>query len=175
MIEKVILIGFMGAGKTTVGESLARKTGLPYLDIDEEIVREQGMPVTEIFARFGETRFRELEHEKLKELAETSAIIATGGGIILNPLNREVLVTHPAPVVYLETDPHVFLKRLEGDTSRPLVQSKSKEEIQAIFEPRIPHYQACADFIINTDQSTQDELADQIIALLKTPDISARS
>ncbi|MBC8831706.1 shikimate kinase, partial [Escherichia coli] len=71
-------------------------------------------------------------------------VIATGGGIVLNPENREVL-KNTYPVIYLETDPEVFMNRLKGDTTRPLVQQKTAEEIRAIFEPRIAHYQDSAD------------------------------
>ncbi|EJA1997043.1 shikimate kinase, partial [Listeria monocytogenes] len=81
----------MGAGKTTVGNILANLADLPYIDIDEVITSEQGMSVSDIFAKYGEKEFRRLEHEKLKELATTKAVIATGGGIVLNPENREVL------------------------------------------------------------------------------------
>ncbi|MBC2121043.1 shikimate kinase [Listeria marthii] len=165
MIDQVILIGFMGAGKTTVGNILANLANLPYIDIDEVITSEQGMSVSDIFAKYGEKEFRRLEHEKLKELANTKAVIATGGGIVLNPENREVL-KNTYPVVYLETDPEVFMNRLKGDTSRPLVQQKSAEEIRAIFEPRIAHYQASADFIVNTDNRNQQEVATAILTML---------
>ncbi|WP_311769794.1 shikimate kinase [Listeria seeligeri] len=165
MIDQVILIGFMGAGKTTVGNILAKLANLPYIDIDEVIIHEQGMSVSDIFAKHGEKEFRRLEHEKLKELANTKAVIATGGGIVLNPENREVL-KNTYPVIYLETKPEVFMNRLKGDTTRPLVQQKTPEEIRAIFEPRIQHYETSADFIVNTDNRNQQEVARAILAML---------
>ncbi|MBC2216024.1 shikimate kinase [Listeria welshimeri] len=165
MIDQVILIGFMGAGKTTVGNILAKMANLPYIDIDEVIISEQGMSVSDIFAKHGEKEFRRLEHEKLKDLMGTKAVIATGGGIVLNPENRKVL-NDTYPVIYLETDPKVFMNRLKGDTTRPLVQQKTPEEIQAIFEPRIAHYEASADFIVNTDNRNQQEVAKAIIDML---------
>lgn len=121
----------MGAGKTTVGNILANLADLPYIDIDEVITSEQGMSVSDIFAKYGEKEFRRLEHEKLKELATTKAVIATGGGIVLNPENREVL-KNTYPVIYLETDPEVFMNRLKGDTTRPLVQQKQPKKF-ALF------------------------------------------
>ncbi|MHC5293785.1 shikimate kinase [Listeria welshimeri] len=160
-----MLIGFMGAGKTTVGNILAKMANLPYIDIDEVIISEQGMSVSDIFAKHGEKEFRRLEHEKLKGLMGTKAVIATGGGIVLNPENRKVL-NDTYPVIYLETDPKVFMNRLKGDTTRPLVQQKTPEEIQAIFEPRIAHYEASADFIVNTDNRNQQEVAKAIIVML---------
>lgn len=134
----------MGAGKTTVGNILANLADLPYIDIDEVITSEQGMSVSDIFAKYGEKEFRRLEHEKLKELATTKAVIATGGGIVLNPENREVL-KNTYPVIYLETDPEVFMNRLKGDTTRPLVQQKqpkkfvqfSNQELLIIKIPQI--------------------------------------
>ena len=114
-MDQIILTGFMGAGKTTVGEILSELTALPQIDIDSEIIAEQGCPVSDIFEQKGEQGFRDLEHQKLKEVLQKKAIISTGGGIVLRPENREVLKSF-SPVIYLKTDPAIFLERLEGDT-----------------------------------------------------------
>lgn len=166
-MRKIILTGFMGAGKTTVGQLLAELTASEHADIDSEIMEEQGMSVTELFANFGEQGFRDLEHQKLKEVVAKEAIISTGGGIILKPENRRILAEE-YPVVYLKTDPAIFLERLKGDTTRPLVQEKTPAEIQAIFEPRIKLYEETADVIIETDQLTQIQVAQAILAALES-------
>lgn len=165
-MNQIILTGFMGAGKTTVGEVLSQLMKLPHTDIDSEIIAEQGCPVTEIFEKAGEAGFRDLEHQKLKEVIQRQSIISTGGGIVLRPENREVLKACDAPVVYLKTDPAIFLARLEGDTTRPLVQEKTPEEIRGIFEPRIQLYEETADLIIETDELNQEEVAAAILKAL---------
>ncbi|MGX7418278.1 shikimate kinase [Carnobacterium gallinarum] len=164
-MDQIILTGFMGAGKTTVGQVLSELTNIAHTDIDSEIIEEQGCPVTEIFEKHGEQGFRDLEHQKLKEVIQRKAIISTGGGIVLRPENREVLKAF-SPVVYLKTDPAVFLARLEGDTTRPLVQEKTPDEIRAIFEPRIKLYEETADLIIETDELNQEEVAEAILKAL---------
>lgn len=164
-MNQIILTGFMGAGKTTVGEILSELTALPQIDIDSEIIAEQGCPVSDIFEQKGEQGFRDLEHQKLKEVLQKKAIISTGGGIVLRPENREVLKNF-SPVIYLKTDPAIFLERLEGDTTRPLVQEKTPAEIRAIFEPRIQLYEETADFIIETDELNQAEVAAAILKVL---------
>lgn len=164
-MDQIILTGFMGAGKTTVGEILSELTALPQIDIDSEIIAEQDCPVSDIFEQRGEQGFRDLEHQKLKEVLQKKAIISTGGGIVLRPENREVLKRF-SPVIYLKTDPAIFLERLEGDTTRPLVQEKTPAEIRAIFEPRIQLYEETADFIIETNELNQDEVAAAILKVL---------
>ncbi|EUJ29183.1 hypothetical protein MFLO_11380 [Listeria floridensis FSL S10-1187] len=116
----------MASGKTTVGEMLAAKTELPFIDIDKTIEKEAGIPIRTIFERHGEAAFRKMEQEQLRALQDTRAIISTGGGIILASETRAHLSANPAAVVYLKTSPSTFLKRLEGDKTRPLVQKKKR-------------------------------------------------
>ena len=91
-MENIILIGFMGCGKTTVGKKLASMSGRKFLDMDDEIVRRAGMKITEIFEKYGEDRFRQMETELCEQLSETEGlVIATGGGVIKNERNMQLL------------------------------------------------------------------------------------
>lgn len=161
-MKQVILVGFMGAGKTTVGQLLADKQHLPYYDIDEVIARDQQKSIPEIFDAYGESFFRELETAKLADLLTKEGIISTGGGIILNEKNRQLLRASSS-VYYLQTSPETFLERLKNDTSRPLIQQKSQSEVAAIFRPRVPLYKAVSSFIVNTDHKTPEAIAAEII------------
>lgn len=162
-MKQVILVGFMGAGKTTIGKLLAKRKGMPYYDIDEEIVQDQKQTIAAIFAKSGEEAFRELETAKLQELLGKNGVISTGGGIVLNTDNRELLTSHPA-VFYLQTSPTTFLERLKEDTSRPLIQQKTMAEVKAIFEPRVPLYEGVASHIITTDEKSPEVIVEEIIA-----------
>ncbi len=167
MVRQLILTGFMGAGKTTTGQLLANKMGLPFIDIDKEIEKEQGKAIREIFDTEGEAAFRKMERAKLAKLRDTSAVLSTGGGIILDDTNQAFLIHHPAPVFYLKTHPKIFLHRLRNDTTRPLLQAKTGEEITAIFESRTPLYEQTANYVIITDNKDPYEIVDEILAQLK--------
>ncbi|MBC6308172.1 shikimate kinase [Listeria sp. FSL L7-1582] len=160
-MKQIVLTGFMGAGKSTVGKILASKLTLPLVDIDTEIQFEHQASITEIFANLGEPAFRKLEHQMLTRTLLQEAVISTGGGIILDNDNRLKLGTADF-VVYLKTSPDTFLSRLKGDTTRPLIQEKSKDEIIAIFEARTNLYESVAGLIVETDNLTPEEIADQI-------------
>ncbi|WP_088810873.1 MULTISPECIES: shikimate kinase [Listeria] len=167
MVRQLILTGFMGAGKTTIGKLLANKMELPFIDIDKEIEIEQEKSIREIFDTYGEEAFRKMERGKLAELRDTSAVLSTGGGIVLDDNNQAFLIRHPAPVFYLRTSPKIFLHRLRNDTTRPLLQAKTSEEITAIFESRTPLYEQTANYVIITDNKDPYEIADEILAKLK--------
>ncbi|MBC2325377.1 shikimate kinase [Listeria booriae] len=160
-MDQIVLTGFMGAGKSTVGKILADNLALPFIDIDSEIQREQGMLITDIFAQLGESKFRELEHQTLLQALQKNAVIATGGGIILSETNQSAL-KNANHVIYLKTNPQTFLTRLSGDTSRPLIQEKSPQEIQAIFDSRTHLYENTAHLIVETDNLTPDQIVDKI-------------
>ncbi|MBP2099695.1 shikimate kinase [Enterococcus rivorum] len=163
-MKGIILIGFMGAGKTTVGKLLSKETGLEQVDFDEEIVKEIGMTIQDYFALHGEEAFRERETELLGRYLNHNKIVSTGGGIVLRLENRELL-KQMAPVVYLKTKPEVFIPRLKQDQSmvRPLVVSKTAEEIKAIFNSRIPFYEESASLIVETDNRTPEEVVEEIL------------
>lgn len=163
-MKGITLIGFMGAGKTTVGKLLSEKTGMAHIDFDDKIVEEIGMTIQEYFDLNGEAAFREKETKVLKKYIDHNYVISTGGGIVMRPENRELLRAM-APVVYLETTPEVFIPRLKNDhtTVRPLVVSKSSEEIKEVFEPRIAFYEETASLIVSTNQRTPEEVVEEIL------------
>lgn len=168
MMPGIILIGFMGAGKTTVGKLLSEETGMEHIDFDDKIVEEIGMSIQEYFDQYGEAAFRAHETEVLKRYLNHNQVVSTGGGIVMRPENRELL-KQMAPVIYLKTEPDVFISRLKQDhtTVRPLVVSKSPEEIRAVFEPRIPLYEESASLTIQTDQQTPAEIVKEILNSIK--------
>jgi shikimate kinase len=167
-MKGITLIGFMGAGKTTVGKLLSAETGMEHIDFDDKIVAEIGMTIQEYFDLNGEAAFREKETKVLKKYIDHNYVISTGGGIVMQQENRELLKAM-APVVYLETAPEVFIPRLKNDhtTVRPLVVSKSPEEIKQVFEPRISYYKETASMIVSTDQRTPEAIVKEILANLE--------
>lgn len=163
-MKGIVLIGFMGAGKTTVGQKLSQKTGLQQIDFDELIVQEIGMTIQEYFDQYGEEAFRKKETEILSKSLDLEHIISTGGGIVLKEENRRLLNQMPT-VVYLKTDADELVKRLKRDktTVRPLVVSKSPEEIKEVYVPRIPFYEESANIIVETTNRTPDEIVQTIL------------
>ncbi|MGC6769693.1 shikimate kinase [Enterococcus sp. LJL128] len=163
-MQGITLIGFMGAGKTTVGKLLSQKTGMKHIDFDDKIIEEIGMSIQEYFDLYGEAAFREKETAVLKKYIDHDYVISTGGGIVMRPENRELL-KKMAPVIYLQTTPEVFIPRLKNDhtTVRPLVVSKSPEEIKQVFEPRILFYEEASSMIVDTDQRTPEEITAEIL------------
>ena len=166
----VLLIGFMGAGKSTVGKALAKLLGLPYLDTDAEIERKRGMKISEIFAAEGEESFRREETQLLRDLAGEGkpAVISCGGGMPLREENRE-LMAQIGTVVYLTAAPATVAERLKGDTTRPLLQVPNPEaEIRALMEKRRGAYAQAADFSVRTEEGTPAQLAETIRGRLFT-------
>lgn len=163
-MKGIILIGFMGAGKTTVGQLLSKKTNMEHIDFDDKIVEEIGMTIQEYFDLYGEEAFREKETAVLKRYLNHNQVVSTGGGIVMREENRSLL-KQMAPVIYLQTKPEVFISRLKQDhtTVRPLVVSKSAAEIQQVFEPRIPFYEESASVVVDTDDRTPEEIVQEIL------------
>ncbi|MCL2016066.1 MAG: shikimate kinase [Defluviitaleaceae bacterium] len=149
----IILIGMMGSGKTSVGTAIGNKHGMIFVDTDTVIEERSGMLISQIFEEYGETYFRELEAQAAKVVAGCkNAVIATGGGIILNAKNM-ALLRKIGFVVYLQLEPQQLYNRLKTDTSRPLLANLSNRAKQAkineIFSRRAPLYQRYSDFAIN--------------------------
>ncbi|MGD1978927.1 MAG: shikimate kinase [Akkermansiaceae bacterium] len=164
MQRNIILIGFMGTGKSTIGRRLSRTFGYPLIDTDQLIVEQQGRPIPEIFAEEGEEAFRDMETNLLRSLSRHSGhIIATGGGIIGREENRLIL-RNLGYVVWLIAGPAEILARTSRNSNRPLLNHDRPEEtIRNLLEVRTPYYKATAHLSIETDQLSFDEVATGII------------
>lgn len=162
---RIILIGFMGSGKSTVGVSLAEKTGLPLTDTDQWIVNREGADITQIFKEQGEAAFRLMETNCLTQLlqADTGRIISAGGGIPVREENQ-ALIRQLGTAVYLYTAPEEICRRLREDRSRPLLQGDDPaEKIRQLWEERESDYRRCADIIIDTGHKEPSVIAGEII------------
>ena len=141
-MKNIVLVGFMGSGKTWVGKLIAERTGMPVIDMDAMIVERAGKPITEIFADEGEAHFRKLERELVQELAATEGnIISTGGGVVLNPDNIADF-EKTSLVVCLLVDAESVLDRVRHDDSRPLLAVDKEKAIVELLESRKELYES---------------------------------
>jgi len=166
----LILIGYRGAGKSSVGRLLTERLGWDLISTDAEIVRKAGLPIPDIVQRFGWDHFRNLESAVCRELADKDhLIIDTGGGAILRSQNVENLKA-TGSLVWLTVEVRTIIERIGGDTQRPsLTGAKSfTDEVEEVLRERQPKYQAAADHIVATDKKSLSEVADTIMALLQT-------
>jgi shikimate kinase len=165
----LFLIGPMGAGKSTIGQLLAKRLGRPFLDMDAMIVERTGRSIPEIFARDGECAFRALEGETLAELCdrEEPAVIATGGGVVLAAPNRR-RIREAGVAVWLDAPPEVVAERIAGDANRPLIAGvDARTRARELDMQRRALYEATADFTLRTDACGPDEAATRIAAWLE--------
>ena len=168
--RNIVLCGFMGTGKTTVGRILAERLGLAFVDMDQLIEARAAKPISRIFAEEGEPHFRALERALARELsARTGQVIATGGGIVLNPDNLSDFGRHGL-VVCLTATPETILQRTARERHRPLLeQADKRQRIVDLLERRRALYAAIPRQIA-TDTLTPAEIADRILAAYKTPE-----
>lgn len=161
MSPRVVLVGPMGAGKTTVGELLARRWGVEVRDTDADIVAAQGKEISEIFVDDGEAAFRALERAAVAAaLAEHDGVLSLGGGAVLDPSTRELLAGHT--VVFLKVGLTDAVKRVGLGTSRPLLMGNVRGRIKALLDERTPVYESVATITVDTDDRTADEVADEV-------------
>lgn len=167
--KNIVLIGFMGSGKTTLGLKLSYLLRMPVEDTDKLIERQEGRSITQIFADDGEAYFRELETEMLRKCGNRKyeRILSVGGGTPVNPVNRELL--HKCgTVVYLRVAPETVYERLKNDTTRPLLQCEEPlEKIRELLAVRDAIYTECADIILDVDNRHSDELAEELLLKLR--------
>lgn len=163
----------MGAGKSSVGRALERRTGLTRLDTDEAVATQFGIPIAEMFEVYGEEKFRNAETETLRGLAtDRATIIVTGGGIIMRAENVDLL-RRVGTVVWLNGDEAVLFERASRRNTRPLLQNENPRAVfSELFQKRVPLYKAAADFEINTGRLDHDQVAE--IILTKMEELAAR-
>lgn len=167
-MKNIILIGYMGSGKSTVAWELHRRNHMEIVDTDSGIVQEQGKTINEIFAEDGEAAFRDLETDFLKRLAEkkSSCILSTGGGMPVRKENR-ALLKKLGTVFFLRAETDTILERVKHDTARPLLRDNDRRtKIETMLKDRTPLYEEAADHIIVTDNKTVEEIAGEILLLI---------
>lgn len=164
----IILIGFMGAGKTSVGKALSKRLGLPFIDLDEVIEHKINMSIPDYFAAYGEQKFRELEHQALLTYQNFPGIVSTGGGCIEIPENR-ILLQSLNKVIYLHASMATIWQRLNRDTinARPLADNNSFEQLQARYNRRLPYYSNCSQYLVKTDDLSTAQIVNEIIDALQ--------
>ena len=166
--ERVLLIGMMGAGKSTVGRALAERLGRPYLDSDEQVERTTGRTVPEIFEADGEAAFRAEEKKALAEAATSDGpvVVSVAGGAVLDPDNRRRL-RQAGTVVWLRAEVDTLAARVGSGAGRPLLSEGPEETLQRLYAERRPLYEELADVVVDVDGITPDEAVERILAALK--------
>ena len=162
----VVLCGMMGCGKTAVSNAYSQLYGVEMVDTDAVIVERHG-EISAIFATYGEEQFRNIETSVTKEVASSfnNAVISLGGGCVLRSENVEAL-KQSGKIFYLRTKAETIIKRLKGDSTRPLLQGDLEERVNSILAKRSSIYESVADVIIDTDGLTPEEIAKKIRTLI---------
>ena len=163
MEKNIVLVGFMATGKSMVGRAVAKKLGRKFIDIDEEIVRNSKMSISEIFKKYGEDRFRALESEAIEKFSsEKRLVIATGGGALIREENVDRLKKNGV-LICLTASPEVILKRVGTDTNRPILDVVDKVlTIERKLEERQRYY-ALSDISLDSEIGDVDEIAENVI------------
>ncbi len=167
--QNIVLIGFMGCGKSTVGNRLSWKYKIALEDTDKMIERQQNTTIKEIFATQGEEAFRQMETDLLEALPQKKyiRIISVGGGTPVRACNRSLL-KKCGVVIYLRIQPESVYERLKGDQNRPLLQCEDPlSRIRELLAQREDAYESCADAIIDVDHLTLDQVTDRIGKIMK--------
>ena len=154
-----VLLGFMGAGKSTIARGLDPN----YLDMDALIEKRLGMSIADFFAEKGEEAFRQVESEVLAELLETNQVVSTGGGVVISERNRDLLKTNPENI-YLKADFETLYQRISADKDnlRPLFLNNSKEKLAAIFQERQYWYEEVASRILDVTKLSPEEIIEEL-------------
>jgi shikimate kinase len=166
ILPNLVLIGYRGTGKSTIGRALSARLGLPYLSLDEEIVRRAGRSIPEIVAASGWDRFRDLESEVVRDAAAVHGrVLDTGGGVVLRPENVERL-RRSGVLFLLRAQVKDIVKRIGGDAGRPsLTGTKSSaEEVEEVLAQRKDRYEAAADEVVDTSALAADAAVERIAA-----------
>ncbi len=163
---RVVLVGPMGAGKTTVAALLGDAWSLPVRDTDADIEAAEGRSISDIFVDDGEQAFRALEAAAVIEaVAEHEGVLALGGGAVLDPATRQLLAG--MPVVFLRVGLSDAVKRVGLGVGRPLLLGNVRARIKALLDERTPIYESVASLVVDTDDRTPEEVADEIRAALQ--------
>ena len=165
---RLILVGLPGSGKSTVGRLLARRLGFAFNDSDHVIEQRLGCSIRDFFEREGEAAFRDIEESVLQELTQAGdGVLATGGGIVLRPINRQRL-RQSGHVIYLRSSPEEVFRRLRHDRNRPLLQVEDPlTRLRSLYAERDPLYRETAQFVIDTGRPSVSRLLNIILMQLE--------
>ncbi len=169
--RQIYLTGFMGTGKSTILNCLHQLCGLQKIEMDEQIVQEQGMSIPDIFAQKGEETFRNLETELVKRISHMDNIVVScGGGTVMRQCNVEEMKKN-GTIVLLTATPQTVYERVKGSHNRPLLEKNMNPQyIEQLMEARRPKYEAAADIIVKTDGRTAKEICQEIKERLEIND-----
>lgn len=164
----VALIGLPGSGKSTAGRQLARRLNLPFADSDQVIEQRLGCSIRDYFEREGEQAFRDVEESVILELTQGEPrVLATGGGVVLRPANRQRL-RDAGHVIYLRSTPEEVFRRLRHDSNRPLLQvADPLARLRSLYEERDPLYRETAHFVIETGRPSVSRLVNMVVMQLE--------
>ncbi|MCO4331313.1 shikimate kinase [Staphylococcus hyicus] len=156
--KPILLIGFMGSGKTTIGKILSESLNLPFVDLDAKIVEMTHSTIPQIFETSGETEFRKLEYEQLKKHLTSPQVIATGGGIIEHDESFTMLKQYTSSIIWLDAPFENLYERIVNDENRPNARNKSYSDLKNLYSSRISRYNEIAFIKVNTAKTSRDIL-----------------
>lgn len=163
----IFLIGFMGAGKSTIARNLQKELGMELVEMDERIVKEQGMSINDIFKTKGEDGFRDIESQLVIDLGkQDKAIVSCGGGVVIRPENVKNM-KKSGKIIYLTAKPETILDRVKDSTQRPLLNGHMNVEyINELMSKRKDFYEEAADYKVATDGKNVSQICKEIITIL---------
>ena len=166
--RNIYLIGFMGAGKSTVADYLRRNYEMNQVEMDEKIQKEQNMTISRIFEEKGEEYFRKLETDLLERLSlQSSTVVSCGGGTAMRECNVEIM-KRKGKIVWLCAEPETVFERVKNSHNRPLLEGNMNVEyIRTLLEKRTPRYKAAADFCVATDGKSTRQICEEIMKKMK--------
>lgn len=166
--KHIFLIGFMGCGKSANARYLSKMTGAHQMEMDQKISKDQGMTITEIFSKFGEQHFRDLETELIRSMKDREPmVVSCGGGAVLREENVAMMKSC-GTIVLLTATPEAIFDRVKYSTDRPILNGNMNVEyISELMEKRRPKYEAAADIVISTDMKNVREICEEILAKLQ--------
>lgn len=168
-IQNIFLIGFMGAGKSSIAKELSKKLQMNIVEMDQRIVQEQGMSINEIFEKYGEDHFRDIESQLILDLGNTEPVIVScGGGVVIRQENSQYM-KKSGKVVFLTAKPETIFERVRYSKERPILNGNMNVEFIAdLMAKRLPLYEAAADVMIHTDGKTVAQIAEEIIEAVES-------